>query len=90
MERFHSVNYRYDFRMGEATAGTTFELPQRLRQSPAQGPPHHTLAVLSSSSDSYLLGAVPLASDDLCGQLTIDQTGTRGASGSASIHACWR
>ena len=101
MERLHSVNYRYDLRAGPTADGASaVELPQRLRQSPAQGPPHHRLSVLSASADTYVLQASPVATDDACSALTLDQTGARGAGGvsgntagaqgGASIHACWR
>lgn len=57
---------------------------------------HYTLAVTADNADtppSYLITATPVGSqaarDTRCGTLTLDQTGARGESGSATVADCW-
>lgn len=55
---------------------------------------HYKVSVTSASSNSYTLTAQPQGSqasrDTKCGNLTLDSTGERGKSGSATVADCWK
>jgi type IV pilus assembly protein PilE len=88
MERYYSANGQY---LSPATAAPV--LPQRLQQVPTQGSVRYRLSVREASVNSYLVQAVPEGSmaGDVCGSLTINQTGLRGVlNSSRSVAECWR
>lgn len=86
MERFRAVHLRYD----RASDATPVQLPLALRASPPEGAPHHRVSLATVDDARYVLHAVPLAADDPCGTLTLDQAGVRGATGSRPVEVCWR
>jgi len=88
MERYYSVNGQY-----LSPANAVPMLPQRLQGIPSQGTVRYQLSVREATLNSYLLQAVPEGSmaDDVCGSLTINQTGLRGVLNSTnSVSECWR
>ena len=91
MERFQSLNHRYDLRLGMSAgdAAAPVALPPTLRQVPAEGRPHHRLVLGHVDAGSYRLEAHPIHADDECGVMTIDHVGRKGAGGPKGAHACW-
>ena len=88
MERYYSANGQY-----LSPANAVPMLPQRLQRIPIQGTVRYQLSVREATANSYLLQAVPEGSmaDDVCGSLTINQTGLRGVLNSTnSVSECWR
>ena len=88
MERFYSANGQY-----LSPANAVPMLPQRLQRIPIQGTVRYQLSVREATVNSYLLQAVPEGSmaGDVCGNLTINQTGLRGVlNSSRSVAECWR
>ena len=88
MERYYSANGQY-----LSPANAVPMLPQRLQGIPSQGTVRYQLSVREATANSYLLQAVPEGSmaDDVCGSLTINQTGLRGVLNSTnSVSECWR
>ncbi|CBL44038.1 Type IV fimbrial biogenesis protein [gamma proteobacterium HdN1] len=49
----------------------------------------YTLAISNVSGTTYTLTATPARTDSKCGNLTLDQAGVRGKSGSGSVNDCW-
>ena len=88
MERYYSANGQY-----LSPANAVPMLPQRLQRIPIQGTVRYQLSVREATVNSYLLQAVPEGSmaGDVCGNLTINQTGLRGVLNSTnSVSECWR
>ena len=88
MERYYSANGQY-----LSPANAVPMLPQRLQRIPIQGTVRYQLSVREATANSYLLQAVPEGSmaGDVCGSLTINQTGLRGVLNSTnSVAECWR
>jgi len=81
LERFYSDNNRY------AVADDT--LPAGINGTSENG--HYTLTISTSGTyQTYTLTATPTTfTDDECGNLTLDQTGARGVTGSLSLRDCW-
>lgn len=63
-------------------------LPNALQQSPATGPAKYLITV-ASAAGTYTLTATPTGTmaGDVCGNLTLDNTGLRGAAGDMQL--CW-
>jgi type IV pilus assembly protein PilE len=88
MERYYSANGQY-----LSPANAVPLLPQRLQGIPSQGTVRYQLSVREATQNSYVLQAVPEGSmaGDVCGSLTINQTGLRGVLNSTrSVAECWR
>jgi type IV pilus assembly protein PilE len=88
MERYYSANGQY-----LSPANAVPLLPQRLQGIPSQGTVRYQLSVREATVKSYVLQAVPEGSmaGDICGSLTINQTGLRGVLNSTrSVAECWR
>ena len=88
MERYYSANGQY-----LSPANAVPMLPQRLQRIPIQGTVRYQLSIREATVNSYLLQAVPEGSmaGDVCGNLTINQTGLRGVLNSTnSVSECWR
>lgn len=82
-ERFFSQNNVYATtaaQLGLASANSAHNLYQ--------------LQILVPAPGQYTLTAVPinsqLAADTACRSLTLDQTGTRGVTGTTAVNDCWR
>ena len=88
MERYYSANGRY-----LSNAGTVPVRPLRLQGVPSAGEARYRLSVSSATANAYVLQAEPVGTmaGDICGALTLNQTGLRGVTGSAlSAAECWR
>jgi type IV pilus assembly protein PilE len=64
--------------------------PGFVLQSPKTGTAKYTLSLDPAKlmATSYVLWAVP-AKTDKCGTFTLDNTGLRGVTGTASVVECW-
>jgi type IV pilus assembly protein PilE len=88
MERFYTVNLRYNQPDDSAAA-----LPNTQCQTDLGG--YYNFAIGASTARTYTLSATPqgaqLDKDPYkCGNLTIDQTGKKGAAEGADVGMCWR
>jgi type IV pilus assembly protein PilE len=81
LERFYSDNNRY------AIANNTF--PPGIKTTSVNG--HYTMSITTTGNhQTYTLQAVPATfADTDCGNLTLDQTGARGRSGTVPVSDCW-
>lgn len=88
MERYYTTNLTY---VGVPTnvngsIGLDCETDSNLNTS-------YTFTIPAMAASTYTVQATPIGSqasrDAGCGNLTIDQTGTRGVSGSSSVNNCW-
>jgi len=81
LERFYSDNNRY------ATTNNTF--PPGINTTSENG--HYTMSIVTTGTyQTYILTAVPATFTDAdCGNLTLDQTGARGRTGTGSVRDCW-
>jgi type IV pilus assembly protein PilE len=88
MGRYYSANGQY-----LSPANAVPMLPQRLQRIPIQGTVRYQLSVREATLNTYQLQSVPEGSmaGDVCGNLTINQTGLRGVLNSTnSVSECWR
>ncbi len=81
LERFYSDNNRY--------AASDNTLPPGINNSSENG--HYTLAISTAGThQTYTLTATPATFTDAeCGNLTLDQTGARGVTGTLPVRDCW-
>ena len=84
MERFRSVNFKY-----QDTAGNPPALPAPLQVAPREGAKRYDIALSATAAQSFTLTATPSGwVDSLCGNLTLTNLGEKGqASGDAA--SCW-
>ncbi len=90
MERFYSVNDRYDQDKG-GTALTA--LPARLASVPPEAPRYNL--TVSVSTNAYTLTATPIAAVTSCGNLLLTNTGVKGITipsspSNSDIATCWK
>jgi type IV pilus assembly protein PilE len=80
LERWHTANNTYQ----------TYPVPARLLRSPQQGPIFYTLVVNPQAQDTFTITATPANAHggDACGNLTLNQAGTKGVSAS-TVARCW-
>ncbi len=50
----------------------------------------YTLAISNTTATTYTLTATPARTDSKCGNLTLNQAGTKGESGSGTVADCWK
>lgn len=80
LERYYSDNNRY------AAAENT--LPGSIDNASENG--HYSLSITTADPfQTYTLSASPTFNDDECGNLTLDQTGTRDITGTGNVSDCW-
>lgn len=80
LERYYSDNNKYTGTLSDAKINSTSE----------NG--YYNISITSSGTfQTYTLTASPAApfTDPDCGNLTLDQTGARGITGTASTKDCW-
>ena len=84
-ERFYTVNLRYD----QTAAGTPFAADTSICEPKALE--FYTVAAGNLNAKTYTITASPRGamSGDACGNLTVNQAGTKGRSGSAPLGQCW-
>lgn len=100
MERYYTTNLRYD--EVPASSGTAAGTPNPIIASPAtvvgcsapsQTGSNYSYTAPAVSATSYTVQAAPinaqLTRDTECANLTLDQTGTRGISGTSTVTQCW-
>ncbi|HEX7731030.1 MAG TPA: type IV pilin protein [Rhodanobacter sp.] len=100
MERYYTTNLRYD--EAPASSGTAAGAPNPIIASPAtvvgcaapsQTGSNYSYTAPAVSATSYTVQATPinaqLTRDTQCANLTLDQTGTRGISGTGTVTQCW-
>ena len=82
MERYYTTNMTYVGAAPNLGCRTESNLDER-----------YTITVGNLSQGTYTITATPinvqLAHDTLCGTLTLNQTGTRTASGTGGVAQCW-
>lgn len=96
IEKFYSESYDYARNTAGGSSTTAFNA-QPFSQSPRVGDGSAmyvlTLTVSASPATTYTLSATPVAggsmSSDVCGTLTLSNTGRRGAGG-GDILKCWK
>lgn len=88
----------------QTQSGTAMTLPAPLRRAPNEGRASYALTVSFSGSttgQAFTLTATPCGSascaagsdpfvDSTCGSFTLNQTGTRGVTGTGSAGDCWQ
>jgi len=89
MERYYTTNLRYD----HDASSTNNPYTAQDCSSTAQTGNYYNYPAPSTSAGTFTITAVPQGSqataDAKCGTLSLDQTGTRGASGTAGVAGCW-
>ena len=50
----------------------------------------YTLAISNVSATTYTLTATPARTDSKCGNLSLNQAGTKGETGSGTLADCWK
>lgn len=87
LERVYTDSARYD----QTSGGGAVSLPAA--HSPKTGVAKYdiTVAMGAAPSQSYTLTAAPVGSmsGDGCGNLTLEDNGAMGVSGSKSVKECW-
>lgn len=93
MERYYTTNLRYD--TSSATPSVANALPALDCASAANTGANYAYSFVTNSltQSAYTIQAAPigtqLSRDTQCGTLTLNQTGTRTASGSGGVANCW-
>ena len=94
MERFYTENFCYSNRRTAAgCAGAAVALPVALQASPKEGTlKFYNITLTGLGATTFTLNAAPagVQSSDVCGTLTLTNTGLRGVTGSESVTECWR
>lgn len=89
MERFYTTNLRYD----KDSTGADIVLPSLDCASAQNSGKDYNFRLSAKARSTFTLQAVPKSPQSIrdagCGTLTLDQTGTRGVSGSAAVSQCW-
>ena len=89
MERYYTTNLRYD----QNTAGVANTQPLLDCASTQQTGAYYTYPPPTLTQTTYTITAVPKGpqtADTLCGTMSINQTGTRNASGTDGVGGCWK
>lgn len=50
----------------------------------------YTLTISNASATTYTLTATPARTDSKCGNLSLNQAGTKGETGSGTLADCWK
>lgn len=93
MERFYSQNNQYDATVGANgianTGGDDIAVALPVTQSPRNGTAQYNISLQAVDDNTFILQAVPVGSmaGDICGTLTLSNTGAQGAGG--NIADCW-
>ncbi len=93
MERFYSQNNQYDATVGADgianTGGDDVAVTLPITQSPRSGTAQYNISLQAVTNNTFILQAVPVGSmaGDVCGTLTLSNTGAQGAGG--VVADCW-
>ena len=85
-------------------SGTAVTLPPVLQRAPAEGRRSYQVTLTLSGTQAFSLAATPCASasvacpagedttfaDPVCGRFTLDNTGSRGMTGTGTLATCWQ
>lgn len=93
MEQFYTANNQYDATVGaDGIANTVDDVAVALpiTQSPRTGVVQYTISLQAVTNAAFTLQAVPQGSMalDVCGTLTLTNTGVQGATG-GDVAGCW-
>ncbi|HYW55703.1 MAG TPA: type IV pilin protein [Polaromonas sp.] len=84
MERYRSINFKYV----DASANPP-ALPTALTLSPSQGTKRYDIALSGVTATAFTLTATPSGwTDSACGDLTLNNLGTKGQS-AGDAATCW-
>ena len=94
MERYFTTNSTY---LGAATGGANTGAPAattfQTTQCPVDGgAATYNLTISAATATTYTLQATPtgvMSGDSKCGNLTLDNRGVKGKTGSESVDYCW-
>ncbi len=94
-----SLNYVGQFMQKVRTEQGTYTpggvaptLPAAYQQSPASGTARYLISLSNVTATGFTASAAPeanIASNEVCGTLSIDHTGNKSFSGSSDIRTCW-
>ncbi|KAA3627682.1 MAG: type IV pilin protein [Proteobacteria bacterium] len=88
MERFFTQNSQYH--QTRDAVPVAVALPAGLTQSPKDGgTARYAITIAAVAANTFTLQATPV-SDPACGNLTVNQAGTKAASGPLGTNQCWR
>jgi type IV pilus assembly protein PilE len=97
--------YNYAAASGCVSAsGTAVTLPSVLQRAPAEGTASYSISLgFTNSGQGFTLTAIPCGSggdcsgfandglvDPICGNFSLDNTGSRGATGTGGMAICWQ
>ncbi len=86
MEQFYTENSRYD----QTPGGVAVALPIAQSPRPGGGAIQYNISLQAVALNTFTLQAIPAGSmaGDVCGTLTLANTGLQGASG-GTVAQCW-
>ncbi|WP_295623748.1 type IV pilin protein [uncultured Nitrosomonas sp.] len=92
MERFYSQNNQYDATVGAdgiINTGDDIAVTLPITQSPRTGAAQYNISLQFVDNNTFILQAIPIGSmaADVCGTLTLRNTGAQGAGG--NVADCW-
>jgi type IV pilus assembly protein PilE len=89
MERYYTTNLRYD--QSSDTTPVPIVEPTLDCEGTQQTGNYYSYNFGTPTASAYTVSAIPTAAqvDPECGTLTLDQGGTRTASGTAGVAGCW-
>ena len=99
MERFYTTNLRYDLYDADGDGAVNDQNPlaaatmQLDCMTNSQTGQDYSYRINNLTRSTYTLQAVPQGAqatrDTLCATLTLDETGTRGVTGTGTVNECW-
>ena len=91
MERYYTTNLRYD--QDTSVPPVANSKPTLDCETDSGLDSAYTFSIPTMTASTYVVQATPQGSqasrDTACGNLTLNQAGTRGISGSGSVNTCW-
>lgn len=86
MERFYSENNQFT-----TSAGVAPSLPSTLTTAPRDSTARYNVTLATPTATTYTVTATLVSgySDASCGNLAVDQAGTRTISGTDTVNNCW-
>lgn len=92
MQRFYAANDTFE--KDRADHDVIDQIPETLKQSPADSTAIYELEIPTATSTSYEIHMVPVSGGsmaaDSCGTFTLTSTGIRGVSGTTARDTCWK
>lgn len=72
-----------------ATATGTYPVALGVGLTPSEGAHYDVAYVQTGGGTGFTLTATPRTADTGCGNLTLDQSGNRGETGTLTVNDCW-